>query len=158
MPGEEHHLHYVPEPPSVSRAFIGWSALSALLLLGISIGGLYGIYRSAVPTAPLPAPQQFPQPRVDAQESQELRRILDEQSKKLERWGWVDAQHTLVQIPIERAMQLLAKKGNDAYAPLLPLQALSSPAAAAERAAMQNKKPQGAVPAAANPPTPEQQK
>ena len=160
MPGDEHHhLQYVPESPSVSRAFVGWSALSALLLLGISIGVLYGIYRSAAPSTPLPAPETFPQPRVDARESQELHRILDAQNKKLESWSWVDAQHTLVQIPIERAMQLLTKKGNDAYAPLLPPQpALSSPTAAAERTTIGSRKPQSAAPAAANPPAPEPQK
>ncbi|MCA6124423.1 hypothetical protein J6500_21380 [Bradyrhizobium sp. WSM 1704] len=159
MPGEEHHLRYIPEPPSVSKALIGWSALTALLLLGISIGGLYGIYRSSVPTAHLPAPQEFPQPRVGARENQQLRRILDAQNKRLEAWGWFDAQHTMMQIPIERAMQSLVQKGNAAYAPLLPPEpALSSPTAAADRATMQDKKPQEVVPAVPNPPTAEPQK
>lgn len=152
MPGEEHHLQYVPETSSVSSAFIGWSALSALLLLGISIGGLYSIYRSTVPSTPLPSPQTFPQPRVDARENEELHRIIDAQNKKLETWGWSDTQHTLAQIPIERAMQLLATKGNDAYAPLLPAQpALSSPTSAAQRATMGSQQTQGAAQATKNP-------
>jgi hypothetical protein len=134
MPGKDHRLHYVPEPSSVSRAFVGWAALSALLLLFIGIGGLYGIYRSVAPTKGPPSPQTFAQPRVDTHESEELRRLLDAQNKRLKTWGWSDPQHTLVQIPIERAIQLLSKKGAAAYAPLLPeQQAPSSPPAAAAR-------------------------
>lgn len=151
MPGEEHHLQYVPETSSVSMAFIGWSALSALLLLGISIGGLYFIYRSTVPSTPLLSPQTFPQPRVDARENEQLHRIIDAQNERLKTWGWADAQHTLAQIPIERAMQLLATKGNDAYTPLLPAQAaLSSPTSAAERATMGSQQTQGAARATKN--------
>ena len=39
-----------------------------------------------------------------------------------------------MQIPIERAMELLAGKGMEAYAPLAPAEALSAPTAGAQRA------------------------
>lgn len=156
MPGDEHHLQYTPEPPSVSKAFVLWSAFSALVLLAVAIGGLYGIYRSVVPNRILPAPQGFPQPRVDTHESDELHRIVEAQSKRLETWGWADDQHTLLQIPIERAMQLLAKKGKDGYEPLLaPEAALSAPTAAAEQATIGTGTSQHAAPARGNPPSSE---
>jgi len=147
MSDERHHIRYVPESPNVGMAFVGWSALGALLLLVVSIGGLYGIYHAAAPPRVLPGPQAFPQPRVDTAESEELRRITDAQTKTLETWKWVDQQHSMVQVPIERAMELLVKKGNSAYEPLLssPQATLSEPAAAAERTTIQ----QGQSPSAA---------
>ena len=111
MSGEEHHIQYVPEPPKVKLTFVGWTAFGMLLLLIAAIGGFYGIYHAAGPTRVLPAPQEFPQPRVDTRESEELRRIRETQSAKLRTWRWSDDQHSSVQIPIERAMELIAQRG-----------------------------------------------
>ncbi|MGA7804052.1 hypothetical protein [Bradyrhizobium sp.] len=149
---DEGHLQYVPEPPAVSMTFIGWTAFSALLLLGIAIGGFHAIYQISVPTKTVPAPATFPQPRVDTGQIAELHRIESAQRSKLESWGWTNDQHTLATIPIERAMQLLAGKGSDAYAPLLaPQPALSAPTAAAERAVTPDAAAQGGQPAAPPP-------
>jgi hypothetical protein len=120
MPDERHHIQYVPEPPDIRMNWVGWAAAGALLLLITTIGGFYGIYRVAVPSRNLPAPQTFPAPRVDTTESEQLRHIRDEQNQKLETWRWSNDQHTLVQVPIERAMRLLAQKDSAAYDPLLP--------------------------------------
>jgi hypothetical protein len=76
--------------------------------------------------------------------------LREEQTKRLQAWGWADDRHTLVQIPIERAMKLLVAKGKDAYAPLISAQpALSSPTAAAQNAVT--------APAAAGKPQPAKQ-
>jgi len=139
MAGDKHHIQYVPEPPSVSMTFVGWSALAGMLLVAVAIGAFYYVYRAAVPTTNYSGATTFPQSRVDTQERDELHRIRAAQRQKLETWGWADSEHTLVKIPIERAMQLLATKGNDAYAPLLQSQqALSPPTAAAERTTIQH--------------------
>lgn len=138
MAGEKHHIQYVPEPPAVSMTFVGWSALGGLLLVVIAIGGFYGLYRATVPATNYPAATTFPKPRVNTQDREELDRIRAAQEQKLEAWGWANSGHTLVKIPIERAMQMLATKGNDAYAPLLQSQqAMSPPTAAAERTTIQ---------------------
>jgi hypothetical protein len=159
MSGEEHHLRYVPEPPGVSMTFVGWSAFGALVLLAVAIGGLYGIYHAVVPSSAPSAPQAFPPPQVNTEESKLLQRLRDEQSRRLEAWGWSDSQHSLIQIPIERAMQLLAKKGDRAYAPLIPGQAaLSAPTAAAERATISPKGAQGDASASADEPSSEARK
>lgn len=155
MPGDE-HVPYAPESSAVSMTFVGWAAFSALVLLAISIGVFFAVYRLSVPTKTMPAPETFPQPRVDTHQTEELHEILAAQTKKLESWGWADQQHTLLQIPIERAMQMLAKKGSDGYAPLLPPQpALASPAAAAERAVTLGQGTHDAGPARNAPPQPE---
>jgi len=160
MSGEEHHIEYVPESPDVGMAFVGWSALGSLLLLVAAIAGLFGIFHASVPGRAPPAPQAFPQPRVDTTESNELRRITEAQKKKLESWQWADNQHATVQVPIERAMQLLAKQGANAYQPLLasPQVALSPPTAAAERTTIQHGGTPSAAPNGATPLAPEPNK
>ena len=160
MPDEGHHIQYVPEPPAVGTAFVRWSALSALLLLVVSIGVLYAIYHGVVPGTRPHAPQAFPRPRVDTTEREELHRLTDSQNRKLESWQWADSQHATVQVPIERAMKLLASKGADAYQPLLasPQAALSAPTAAAERTMIQQEAKPGAPAGSASQPTPEPDK
>jgi len=138
MPGKKHLIEYVPEPPGVELTFVGWSAIAALLLLAISIGGLLGIYRAAVPSVPSPSAKSFPQPQVDTRDREEMHRLRDAQNKELETWKWSDSQHSLAQVPIERAMQLLAGKGAHAYDPLVPQSALAPPTAAAERTTIQD--------------------
>jgi hypothetical protein len=135
MPAEE-HIQYVPEPPAVATGVVVWSAIGALVLLAGAIGGFTAIYDHAVPVKTIPRPEQFPQPRVvtSAGDAAQLHRLRSEQQKLLETWGWANDQHTFVRIPIARAMTILANKGSDAYAPLLPPAALKSPSAAAQNA------------------------
>jgi hypothetical protein len=136
MPTEE-HIRYVPEPPGVATGFVLWCAIGALVLLVAAIGGFAAIYDYAVPIKTVPPPEKFPRPRVVTSEADaaQLHRLRAEQNERLQTWGWANDQHSLVQIPIGRAMKLLIGKGGNAYAPLLPPQpALNSPTAAAQNA------------------------
>jgi hypothetical protein len=140
----EEHLQYVPESPAVELRAVAWGGIAALALLFGAIGCLYWIYQDEVPIRTMPKPQTFPQPRVatHADDVAELHRLATEQSQRLKSWAWANDQHTLVQVPIDRAMQLLAQKGDNAWAPLIPAQpALSSPTAGAENAITPNEKP-----------------
>ena len=118
----ETHVRQIPESSAISTRAVAWSAFGALALLGGAIGVLHAIYQASAPVKAPPPPQKFSSPRVDTQEAEELHRTLAAQSKQLETWRWANDEHTLVQIPIERAMQLLAQKGGNAYAPLSPPQ------------------------------------
>ena len=145
----EEHIQYIPEIVRGRVRVVLWSAFAALILLGGAVGGLYAIYDYAVPVKTIPLPQQFPQPRVvtHAADVAELHRLAAEQRERLKTWRWANDQHTLVQIPIDRAMQLLVQKGNNAWAPLLPPEpALSPPTAGAENAMMPGPTPKTAVP------------
>jgi hypothetical protein len=136
MPAEE-HLRYVPESSAVDLRGVVWPALAVLILLALAIGGLYAVYDIGVPAKTPPPSQTFPSPRLATHQSEvaETRQLAAEQNQRLTTWGWANDQHTLVQVPIERAMKLLVAKGADAWSPLVPPQpALSSPAAAAQRA------------------------
>jgi hypothetical protein len=110
-----------------------FSAFAALLLVALAIGMLHAIYYWQVPVQSFPAPQAFPQPRVQTGQRQERQRLEAEQEKRLNTYRWVDQKNGLVEIPIARAMQILAGEGMKAYQPLAPPQALSSPEAGAER-------------------------
>jgi hypothetical protein len=118
----EEHIHYVPESPAVDGKAVLLCALGGLILLAGAIAGFHEVYQRGVPVKDVPAPQAFPQPRVVTSHAEvdERRRLTAAQQERLETWRWANDQHTLAQIPIERAMQLLAQKGAAAYDPLLP--------------------------------------
>lgn len=148
MPAEE-HIRYVPESPAVDHRIVILAAIASLLLVAFAIGVLYAAYQRSVPIKTVPAPQAFSQPRVvPAQaEAAERTRLASEQKRRLETWQWANPEHTLVQIPIERAMQILAQRGTGAWAPLpLPQTALSSPTSAAQNATTST--PAGTAPTA----------
>jgi hypothetical protein len=134
MPSK-HHLQYVPETSAVDVRLVGAAGIASLALLALSIGSFYLIYNAAVPVKTMPARQSFPAPQVvtHTDEAAELKELRAKQTQRLQSWGWADDQHMLVQIPIDRAMQLLVQKGADAYAPLAPPSALSPPTAAAQQ-------------------------
>jgi hypothetical protein len=136
MPADQ-HIRYVPESPSVDYRIVISAAIASLVLVAGAIGVLYATYQRSVPVEDVPAPQTFSPPRVapSQAEAAERAQLATEQKRRLETWQWVDPQHALVQIPIERAMQILAQRGNDAWSPLVPPQTvLSSPTSAAQNA------------------------
>jgi hypothetical protein len=136
MPAEE-HLRYLPESSAVDLRGVAWPALAVLILLGLAIGGLYAVYDFSTPVKTPPPPEMFPTPRLATHQNEiaETRQLAAEQNQRLNTWRWANDQHTLVQVPIDRAMKLLVDKGNDAWSPLLPSEpALSSPTAGAQRA------------------------
>jgi hypothetical protein len=118
----DEHIRYAPESPSVDVRIVILAAIGALLLAASAIGFLYEIYQHSVPIKDLPSPQTFAEPRVTTSQAEvsERERLASEQRQRLDTWRWANAEHTLVQIPIDRAMQLLAQRGSDAWAPLLP--------------------------------------
>jgi len=113
---ERAHEHY--EPGGVSTRYVLLAALGFLLLLGGGIGVLYAVYSASLPN-PKPPPQRvFPAPRLEAHPRVELHKLLAQQRKELSGYRWTNSQRTLVAIPIDRAMALIAKRGDKAFAPI----------------------------------------
>ena len=138
------HGHALPESSGVDARHLLWLGGAALALLGGAIAVLGTIYRDEVPVKTMPPPQSFPQPRVQTGERAELEKVLAAQRRRLEAFRWADADHTRVQIPIERAMKLIAAKGAHAYDPIAASAAASSsPEAGAERAVTPAATPSG---------------
>ena len=55
--------------------------------------------------------QAFPQPRLEENERTQLRQIIEGEDSKLATYNWVDKDKGVVQIPIDRAMDLLVQRG-----------------------------------------------
>lgn len=56
--------------------------------------------------------QQFPTPRVQTDDgNQDVADLHAREDLLLDNYSWVDASHTKVRIPIERAMELIAQRG-----------------------------------------------
>lgn len=139
------HGEGLPESSSINAGAIAWIGFGALIFLILVLAILGAIYSYEVPIKTVPSPQLFPEPRVQTDESAELHQLIEKQKQELETYHWANGQHTLIQIPIERAMSLVAQKGTQAYDPVASIPgALTSPAATAAQAAT--------APAPRNPP------
>jgi len=55
--------------------------------------------------------QTFPQPRLEENERTQLRSFIEDQDQKLATYNWVDKDKGILRIPIDRAMELIAKRG-----------------------------------------------
>jgi hypothetical protein len=52
-----------------------------------------------------------PEPRLQVDAQNELRRLRAAEDAALNNYGWVDKEAGVVKIPVDRAMEILAKKG-----------------------------------------------
>ncbi len=55
--------------------------------------------------------QTFPEPRLEKNERTELREFIEDQDRKLATYNWADKDKGIVQIPIDRAMDLIVQRG-----------------------------------------------
>jgi hypothetical protein len=118
------------EPAGVPLRPVLWAAFASITLVLGAIFGLKIVYDWCVANHTLPAPEQFPSPRVQTHQAEQLQDLLAAQRRQLGGYAWADASKTLVRIPIERAMEIIGQRGADAYAPLvIPGPTPSSPAA-----------------------------
>src|SRR5262252_6789043 len=108
------------EPPGVSLRPVLWAAAAAVALMLGAIWGLSAVYDWQVTIRTLPAPEQFPSPRVQTHQAEQRQDLLAAQRRQLTGYAWANQNKTLVRIPIERAMEIIAQRGEEAYAPLLP--------------------------------------
>jgi hypothetical protein len=72
--------------------------------------------------------QAFPEPRLEENERTQLRQFIEDQDRKLATYNWVDKDKGIVQIPIDRAMDLIVQHG----LPVRPGSAQSSENASSE--------------------------
>ncbi|HEU4625400.1 MAG TPA: hypothetical protein VFS52_11585 [Steroidobacteraceae bacterium] len=82
------------------------------LLYGLGSGVIRGWVQPSIDARAVP-----PAPRLETEPAATLPGYLREQQARLHRYRWVDREAGIVQIPIERAMQILATDGDGASAP-----------------------------------------
>jgi hypothetical protein len=68
------------------------------------------------PLAAALAPQQPPEPRLQASSARDLLEMRAAEERELTTYGWIDEAAGVVRIPIERAMDLVAMEGLPAAA------------------------------------------
>jgi hypothetical protein len=91
---------------------------AALALLFASIGSLALVFRAEAPGRSVPAPRLFPEPRLRVDETAQLRALEARQRERLSQYRWIDRQNGVIAIPIDRAMALIAQRGDAAYQPI----------------------------------------
>jgi hypothetical protein len=114
--------------PKPILVFLG-SLVVICLLVALVLRGMYSYLdrydnRHQLPQSPLVQPSMastrdvspgditnFPQPRLESDERQEINDFRMQEEKTLNSYGWVDQSAGVVHIPIERAMQLVAQRG-----------------------------------------------
>src|SRR6185312_1975240 len=103
----------------------GWVVLAAggfMLLLFGSLAVCYAIFVTATPRDRTPPPHAFPRPRLESDPAAELHALLDKQRKELSGYRWTNDDHTVLAIPLDRAMALIAARGEKAFAPIAGLE------------------------------------
>lgn len=70
-----------------------------------------GAAKQDVPRSPLAGDQEPPAPRLQSKPSASLAAFRRREEKELRSYRWIDKQQGVVQIPVERAMELLLKRG-----------------------------------------------
>jgi hypothetical protein len=119
LPNLEHH-EVRHEDVDVNVWAIGKFGIALALLCIVSMGLLFGLYRyfEAQNGGPVEEPHNVPpEPRLQVHPVQDLRAIREQEDQILNSYGWVDPQHTVVRIPIARAIDLIAKRGLPVSAP-----------------------------------------
>jgi hypothetical protein len=92
-----------------------------LAFVALAMAGLYLYIRIGAPAAMRNAVQrQFPEPALQTDPQDDLKRFRFEQEKQLSEYQWVDRSQGLIRIPIEDAMRIIASRGDHAYDALDP--------------------------------------
>jgi hypothetical protein len=106
------------EPGGVATRKVTLLAFAILLFLAASMGGLYVTFIDWTPVDRTPSVKVFPRPRQEAEPAKELHALLAKQHGDLTSYRWIDTARKRVAIPIDRAMQIIAQRGQNAFDPL----------------------------------------
>jgi len=113
-------------PRGIFHFLVGLSLL--IVVIYFIVYGIYGFLdkvnkENQATMSPMVAPQAdtravgpsniqaFPEPRLEESERTELRTFVENEDSKLATYNWVDKDKGIVQIPIERAMDLVVERG-----------------------------------------------
>jgi hypothetical protein len=112
MTSERHETPNV-RTGGVAAALAGW-----LLFAFVAVAGLHAFYLARTHDARLAPQHTFPAPSLDVSDDGLRDPEIDKQQADLERYRWIDQAHGVFQIPIERAMALVAARDASAYDPV----------------------------------------
>ena len=100
---------------------LAWLGVGLAMLILISMVAVKGIFvfldrqlaRKDVAPSPMMTqrPLQPPEPRLQTTPVPNRKLIVEQESKQLNTYGWVDSKSGVVRIPVDQAMKLLAERG-----------------------------------------------
>ena len=114
---QPHTPHAGHETTDVNVWAVGKFAIGLVVVCVVSIGMLFGLLkffqsREETSVANTVEPTKlFPQPQLQKTPILDLKAIRAEEDKLLNGYAWVDAPKGVVRIPVDRAIEVLAKRG-----------------------------------------------
>ena len=130
MPNEKMSSRRLPQPPDVATGIVIIAVAGFLGFVALPMAGLFFYLRAAVPNVfEKVTESHFPEPVLQKNPQEDLRRFEHDQHAALSGYSWVDRSKGLVRIPIEEAMRIIAARGDHAYDLLDQPTSTSSPAA-----------------------------
>lgn len=106
------------EQPDVSEGVIAAIMAGFFVFVVLVATGLFFFYQSLAHDATFVKPNVFPSPRLETRSDGLRDPEIARQQADLDRFRWIDRTHGLFQVPIERAMKLVAARGPKAYDPV----------------------------------------
>jgi hypothetical protein len=85
-----------------------------LVIVSFVLSLLYAAFARTAQSNEIPSmvtPQLPPEPRLEVAPGGNLQALEATEDKQLSTYGWIDRKRGVVHIPIDQAMQLLAKRG-----------------------------------------------
>ncbi|HEY3657954.1 MAG TPA: hypothetical protein VGL34_23510 [Steroidobacteraceae bacterium] len=128
----EHEAAEQLAPATVDTWRVVIVAVSVVLFLITSMGIMAAIFFALAPSNRAPAPAAFPPPELQAHPARDLQHYLVKQHAELNSYRWTSSDHSFVVIPIERAMEMIAQRGANAYDPIETSKTASTPQTGAE--------------------------
>jgi hypothetical protein len=109
----------VHETTDASAFYVGLFALGLAIMIALALPFLVWLFwrfeASAKRTDPINDPtavnQIPPPPRLQARPSADLAALRHEEDERLYHYQWIDRQQGIVQLPIDRAIEVLAERG-----------------------------------------------
>lgn len=135
------------EPEGVAARPVLLIAVGFLAFVGVCLAAVFFYFNGEIGRRRLLQPKAFPAPQLQRAPLLDLDALQKAQRRQLAGYAWVDKDHGIVRVPIERAMQILASKGAAAFGPLDDINkppAPATPKAPKDKAAQNAAKPEGA--------------
>lgn len=129
---EEHGTHTHTEPDRIRAVPVLAAAIGFTAFAGICVVALLAYYRALVGPGLYVPPRPFPPPQLQTSPLSDLEKLQSAQRARIERYGWIDQSKGVLRIPVQRAMEILASKGEQALAPLAEAPRQPTAAGAAE--------------------------
>jgi hypothetical protein len=113
------HGHVGHETTDASAFYVGLFALGLAIMIALVLPFLVWLFwrfeasaeRADPVQSAVAADQLPPAPRLQAQPSVDLAKLRHDEDERLGSYKWIDQQQGIVQLPIDRAIDLLAEQG-----------------------------------------------